>query len=215
MGLALGRGRRPRPCAPRDRRRRRRRGQGGEKEACQGRDRQDESRRVRQWHRRFAKKKAKESELERAQIAREQQQSISARMEKSFVSLASAFTTFDDAGRKEQESFDRSPPEEQARREGPSSGRGLLLDRAPHSCRRAARNVELHVRTAFAQPSPCCLKKLHAPPNPPITRTRLLHRSAARQPPTSTARRRIPHPAMYPALKGCSRRPSRARRSTQ
>ena len=62
---------------------------------------------VRQWHRRFAKKKAKESELERAQIAREQQQSISARMEKSFVSLASAFTTFDDAGRKEQESFDR------------------------------------------------------------------------------------------------------------
>ena len=82
---------------------------------------------VRQWHRRFAKKKAKESELERAQIAREQQQSISARMEKSFVSLASAFTTFDDAGRKEQESFDRSPPEEQARREGPSSGRGLLL----------------------------------------------------------------------------------------
>ena len=105
---------------------------------------------------------------------------------------------------------------EQARREGPSragasSSKGLRIP-----AEGGAQRVELHVRTAFAQPSPCCLKKLHAPPNPPITRTRLLHRSAARQPPTSTARRRIPHPAiMYPALKGCSRRPSRARRSTQ
>ena len=54
--------------------------------------------------------------------------------------------------------------------------------------------LQVHA-VVFAQPSALLRRapaELHAPPNPPITRTRLLHRSAARQPPTSTARRRIP-----------------------